>query len=155
MHKPCLSACMSHAYQLGLRQLCFKICPLCFLAMLQNFAYYAPIMLQNIPNMPQNFCTNARRTLTMCLYSFQKRYIYACTGYLASFSSVLNVSTIASTLALALLAGCLDRSRVSRGARHSRSAAPVISFIIAEICLLCLHYARCFRVPNMPDFMLA
>ena len=39
----------------GLSQLCFKICPLCFLAMLQNFAYYAPIMLQNIPNMPQIF----------------------------------------------------------------------------------------------------
>ena len=36
--------------------LSLKICPLCFLVMLQNFAYYARYYA---PNMPQNFCTNA------------------------------------------------------------------------------------------------
>ena len=131
----------------GLSQLCFKmlfgnaakLCLLCSILCSKIFLIHC---------MPQIFA----RTLTTWLCGFQKRCRYACTGYLASFLSVLNVSTIASTLALALLAGlarqCLDRSRVSR-------AAPVSLLIIAEICLLCWHYARCFRVPNMPDFILS
>ena len=105
-------------------------------------------MLQNLPimlfgnaaklcllcsNMPQNFA----RTLTMWLCSFQKRCIYACTGYISGLIFERPQCFHDRFYARARTASWLS----SRGARRSRSAAPVILLIIAEICLLCWHLA--------------
>ena len=56
------------ATRLGLSQLCFKICPLCFLAMLQNFAYYARYYAPKYSLCLKIFA----RTLTTWLCSFKR-----------------------------------------------------------------------------------